>query len=101
MKKAAIIGLGDISGIHIGAIRQNPEITLAAVCDIDEAAKERAPENVPFYTDVREMIERERPDVVHVCLPHYLHVPVSCEAAEMGVHVFCEKPVAMNTKEAE
>ena len=41
MKKAAIIGLGDISGIHIGAIRQNPEIALAAVCDIDEGAKER------------------------------------------------------------
>lgn len=101
MKKAAIIGLGDISGIHIGAIRQNPEITLAAVCDIDERAKERAPENVPFYTDFREMIKREKPDVVHICLPHYLHVPVSCEAAEMGVHVFCEKPVAMNTQEAE
>lgn len=101
MKKAAIIGLGDISGIHIGAIRQNPEIVLAAVCDIDEEARERAPENVPFYTDFREMIACEKPDVVHICLPHYLHVPVSCEAAEMGVHVFCEKPVAMNTKEAE
>ncbi|MCM1134420.1 MAG: Gfo/Idh/MocA family oxidoreductase [Clostridium sp.] len=101
MKRAAIIGLGDISGIHIGAIEKNPEITLAAVCDIDEAARERAPEKVPFYTDFKEMIKKEQPDAVHICLPHYLHVPVSCEAAEMGVHVFCEKPVAMNRKEAE
>lgn len=100
MKKAAIIGLGDISGIHIRAIEQNPEITLSAVCDIDKAAAEGVPA-VPFYTNFKEMIEKEKPDVVHICLPHYLHVPVSCEAAKMGVHVFCEKPVAMNVGEAE
>lgn len=101
MKKAAVIGLGDISGIHIHAINANSEIELVAVCDIDEAAKTRAPEGVPFYTDYKEMILEAKPDVVHVCLPHYLHVPVSMEAAQMGVHVFCEKPVALNTAEAE
>lgn len=101
MKKAAVIGLGDISGIHIMAILGNPDITLAAVCDIDENAKERAPEGVPFYTDFREMLEKEKPDVVHICLPHYLHMPVSEAAAEMGCHVFCEKPVALNGQEAE
>lgn len=101
MKRAAVIGLGDISGIHLMAIDKNPDIGLAAVCDIDDVARERAPKDVPFYTDFREMIEKERPDAVHICLPHYLHVPVSEEAAELGVHVFCEKPVALNTKEAE
>ena len=101
MKRAAVIGLGDISSIHIMAIDKNPEITLAAVCDIDGTAREHAPKDVPFYTDFREMIEREKPDAVHICLPHYLHVPVSEEAAGRGVHVFCEKPVALNTQEAE
>lgn len=101
MKRAAVIGLGDISSIHIGAINANPEITLVAVCDIDEAAGTQAPEGVAFYTDYKEMIKEEKPDVVHVCLPHYLHVPVSMEAAGMGVHVFCEKPVALHTEQAE
>lgn len=99
MKKAAVIGLGDISSIHLRAIDQNPDITLAAVCDTDRQAG--APAGVPFYTDYKEMIQKERPDVVHICLPHYLHVPVSEAAALMGVHVFCEKPVALNTEQAE
>ena len=72
MKRAAVIGLGDISGIHLAAIAKNPEITLAAVCDIDESKREGAPAGVPFYTDYQEMVEKEKPDVVHVCLPHYL-----------------------------
>ena len=99
MKKAAIIGLGDISFIHIRGVLDNPEIELAAVCDIDEAAKAQAPEGVPFYTDYKEMIAAVKPDVVHVCLPHYLHVPVSEEIAAMGINVFCEKPMALNAEE--
>ncbi len=99
MKRAAVIGLGDISSIHINAIQSNPDITLAAVCDIDESRKEAAPEGVPFYTDYKTMIEEVKPDVVHVCLPHYLHVPVTEAAVEMGVHVFCEKPMALNAEE--
>ncbi|MDO5146964.1 MAG: Gfo/Idh/MocA family oxidoreductase [Eubacteriales bacterium] len=101
MKKAAVIGLGDVSSIHLSAIAANEEISLCAVCDIDSAARERAPKGVPFYTDFKEMIEKERPDCVHICLPHYLHYPVAAKAADMGVHVFCEKPVALNQKEAE
>lgn len=100
MKSAAVIGLGDISAIHIAAIRRNPDITLKAVCDIDERARKRAPEGTAFYTGYHEMIQKEQPDVVHVCLPHYLHVPISKEAVNLGAHVFCEKPVAMNTTEA-
>ena len=72
MKKAAVIGLGDIAPIHIGAIAVNDEIELCAVCDINPAAKERAPQGIPFYTDYKEMIQKEKPDCVHVCLPHYL-----------------------------
>lgn len=101
MIKAAIIGLGDISFVHLDAIASNPEIKLVAVCDLDETLKSRAPEGVPFYTDYRQMVQAQRPDVVHVCLPHYLHYPVSKELVEMGVNVFCEKPVALNIAQAE
>lgn len=100
MKRAAVIGLGDISQIHLAAIAQNPGIELVAVCDEDPAAKERAPENVPFFTDYRELARTAQPDCVHICLPHYLHYPVSCYFAERGIAVLCEKPVAMNAPEA-
>lgn len=101
MKTAAVIGLGDISAIHIAAIQANTAIELAAVCDIEESARERAPGDVLFYQDYRQMLSEVRPDVVHICLPHYLHVPVAEEAAAMGIHVFCEKPAALNTAQAE
>ena len=101
MIKAAIIGLGDISFVHLDAIASNPEIKLAAVCDLDKELRSRAPEGVPFYADYREMVRVEQPDVVHVCLPHYLHYPVSKDLVEMGVNVFCEKPLALNIAQAE
>lgn len=99
MKKAAIIGMGVISSIHLAAIESNPDITLVAVCDTDEGRRSEAPAGVPFYTDYKTMILEVRPDVVHICLPHYLHVPVAMEAAKLGAHVFCEKPMAMNAGE--
>ena len=101
MKRAAIIGMGDIYPIHMAAIQAYPQITLCAVCDSDEAKEGQAPQGVPFYRDYKEMIRAEKPDCVHICLPHYLHYPVAKEAAGMGVHVFCEKPMAVSTAEAE
>lgn len=101
MKRAAVIGLGTIAPIHLHAIASNPEIELVAVCDIDPAARERAPQGVPFFADYVEMIGAVHPDVVHICLPHYLHAPVAMKAAELGCNVFCEKPVALNRKQAE
>ena len=100
MKKAVVIGLGVVSSIHIQAILNNPAISLVGVCDIKESKKAVAPEGVPFFTDYKEMIRTVNPDVAHICLPHYLHVPVSMEVASMGVHVFCEKPVALNRAQA-
>lgn len=100
MLKAAIIGMGDIYQNHLRAILRLPEVQLCAVCDIDPAAQQRAPEGVPFYTDWRAMVAQCQPDCVHICLPHYLHVPVSEELAERGCHVFCEKPVGLNTAQA-
>jgi UDP-N-acetyl-2-amino-2-deoxyglucuronate dehydrogenase len=100
MKKAAVIGLGTVSAVHLSAISENPEIELVGVCDIQPAKRKQAPEGVPFFTDYKEMIQKTKPDVVHLCLPHYLHFPVAREAAEMGVNIFCEKPVALSSAEA-
>lgn len=100
MKRVAVIGLGDISFIHLGAIERNEHIELAAVCDINEAACDRAHAGVAFYTDYAEMLAREQLDCVHVCLPHYLHYPVSRDAVLAGVNVFCEKPLAVSAEEA-
>ena len=93
MKRAAIIGCGTIFQVHLPIIVANPEIELCAVCDNNPAVQEKLPaaaKAVPFYTDYEELLEKEHPDVVHLCLPHYLHVPVSEYFASHGVNVFCE-----------
>ncbi len=99
MKKIAVIGLGDIAPIHINAIKSSSGIFLGAVCD-KETCKQSAYPEVPFYSDYSEMMEKEKPDCVHLCLPHYLHYPVAHEAVMRGIHVFCEKPMAVDIKEA-
>ncbi len=99
MIRVAIIGLGDISKIHIRAIQNNLNAQLVAVCDIDCAHANDVP-HTTFYTDYNEMLKKETLDCVHICLPHYLHYPVTKICVEAGVHVFQEKPVALNYQEA-
>lgn len=101
MLKAAVIGLGVISTLHLAAIEHLPGAKLAAVCDIDESRKAAAPQGVPFYLDAEKMLNEVKPDVVHICLPHALHYPVAKLAAEHGCHVFCEKPPALTAEEVE
>ncbi len=103
--KTAIIGLGAISVTHISAIQNNDFTTLCAVCDIKQekvdAALSRADmQGVKGYTDYKEMINAEKPDVVHICTPHYLHRDMAVYALEAGCHVFLEKPAAMNAAQA-
>ncbi|AQQ54626.1 Gfo/Idh/MocA family protein [Planococcus lenghuensis] len=98
MLKIGVIGLGDISTIHIQAIENNPHAMLTAVCDIDEKAAE-AFTGVAFYTDFNEMLEKEALDCVHICLPHHLHYPVTKACVEKGIHVFQEKPLALDANE--
>lgn len=101
MMKAAIIGFGTISAVHIDAIAGNPGMELAAICDVNEELAQKVPAGVKFYTDYRQMVEEVKPDVVHNLLPHYLHYPVTKELVEMGCNVFCEKPIALNSQQAE
>lgn len=52
-------------------------------------------------TDWRRVIERDDIDVVDIALPTFLHAEVAMAAAEAGKHLFCEKPAALTSEEAE
>ena len=106
MKKfrVGIIGCGRIAQFHGMPARAQECADVVACCDIrPSAAKERAKlfGCKKIYTDYEEMIRKEKLDVVHVCLPHYLHAPVSIRAMELGCHVLTEKPMAISMKQAE
>lgn len=99
MLKIAVIGLGDISNIHLPVIKANPYVSLVAVCDIDENLSTIVPD-ATFYTNYEEMLDKEELDCVHICLPHYLHYEVTKACVKKGVHVLQEKPLALNLEES-
>ena len=102
MRRAAVVGCGDISVVHLAALEALPDVELVAVCDTDAdrgaAAGER--HGVPVLDDHRRLLDEVRPDVVHVCTPHDQHAPVVLDCLDAGVAVLCEKPVAHTVAEA-
>ena len=75
--KAAVIGCGRISVMHFDGILRSPLTRLVSCCDIrPERAKAAAKKyGCKAYVSYEEMIAAEKPDAVHICLPHYLHAP--------------------------
>lgn len=98
MLKAAVAGLGAISHVHLDTIARTPNAELVAVCDCKPEKKDVV-QDVPFYTDLETMLDVEKPDVLHICLPHHLHIPAAKMAAARGIHVFMEKPPALDCEE--
>ncbi|WP_117168063.1 Gfo/Idh/MocA family protein [Paraliobacillus sediminis] len=101
MLKVAVVGLGDISNIHLPVIESNPNVELVAVCDTEESMKDNwLDTGTVFYADYHEMLAKESLDCVHVCLPHHLHYLVTKACVEKGVHVFLEKPLDKDLENA-
>ena len=100
--RVAVIGCGRIAVKHLSSIKKSSYAVLVACCDLRaDRAKACAEEyGAAAYTDFREMLDREKPDAVHICLPHYLHTAVACEAFERGIHVLCEKPMDVDFQTA-
>ncbi|MCL1884112.1 MAG: Gfo/Idh/MocA family oxidoreductase [Defluviitaleaceae bacterium] len=98
--KSAIIGLGMIAPMHIKSIEAiGGEV--AVVCDNSGANIEKAGLNCPAFSDYKKMLASGGFEVLHICLPHYLHAEVAIAALEAGVHVLCEKPMATTIADAK
>lgn len=103
--RVGIIGLGVISKNHIPALLSAGQ-EIVALCDLDPTRIEQARERFALpdavgYTDYRKMLDEAGLESVHICTPHYLHVPMACDALARGIHVFCEKPVAISHRELD
>ena len=103
MLRVGIIGCGCIFTMHATSCDHLENAQLVGVCDIkkdraDAAAKKY---NVPAYYDYKELIDNENLDVVHVCVPHYMHPVISRYALEHGVNVLCEKPMSIDYADGE
>lgn len=101
--RVAIVGLGGICrDAHIPGWKKIEDAVIVAGCDINTAkfATSQALIGTPIntYTDYKEMIQKERPDVVDICTPNYLHSEIAVYALDAGCNVFCEKPDAVSVQ---
>lgn len=102
--KVGIIGTGDISSVHIQGYKALENVELYAACDLNEQRVRKVAEehNIKHvFTDYNEMLKLEELDAVSVCTWNSQHAPATIAALKAGKHVLCEKPMAMNTREAE
>jgi UDP-N-acetylglucosamine 3-dehydrogenase len=102
--KVGVIGCGSIAKLrHLPEYHANKQVEIVAVCDIvaERAEKMAAQYGAQVFTDYKEVVNLEEIDAISVCLPNYLHAPVSVDALNAGKHVLCEKPMATSREEAE
>jgi len=101
--RAGVVGLG-MGKNHAKAYHASEVADLAALCDLDRERLSRYGEMYPqanLYTDYKEMFVRGGLDAVSVAVPNHLHAEVVVAALRSGLHVLCEKPMALNAQQAE
>ena len=92
-----------MGGVHLGVYKSMQDIELVALCDIrmEMLEKKAAGLSARLYADYEEMLAAEKPDMVDICTPTYLHVEMAIKAMEAGAHVLSEKPMALNGEETD
>ncbi|MEQ1808221.1 MAG: Gfo/Idh/MocA family oxidoreductase, partial [Burkholderiaceae bacterium] len=103
MLRIGIVGCGKIADGHVEQIRATGRGEVVAVCDREPLMAEQLKVrfDVPsVYTDMTEMLQRERLDVVHIATPPDSHVAIACAALKAGCHTFVEKPFALTEAQA-
>jgi predicted dehydrogenase len=101
--KFGIIGAGNIAPVHATAIQNIHDAELVAVADTDQDHAQALATRFggDVYSDYHDLLARSDVDVVTLCLPHFLHSPITLEAAAAGKHVLCEKPMAISLAECD
>jgi len=105
MIKVAIIGTGAISTAHIEGYLAFPDrCKITALCDLypekAEAKRKQYGLDAKVVSDYRDLLEGDI-DLVSVCLPPYVHAPVTVDFLNAGSHVIVEKPMASSLKECD
>lgn len=101
--KTAIIGCGKVSDLHAQALLATAEAEFVAVFSRDYAKAKKYGEKyaVQGFSDIGEMIRSAGVEAVIICTPHPAHCDAAVIAAEAGVHVLVEKPLAATLQDCD
>lgn len=101
MKKVALIGIGGMGFVHYKAYKRIEGAKVIAVADprVDMAREKIGEDDVNVYATIEELFANEKPDMVDVCTPSYMHADLSIYAMEQGCDVLCEKPMSVTEED--
>ena len=100
--KIAVVGFGLIGRRHAAVIRQQPELKLVAIVESDRSVRAEAMSfQVPVYSDLTEMIAKEKPDGVVLATPTPTHLEQGLNCIQAGLPVLIEKPITNSPKDAK
>jgi predicted dehydrogenase len=96
--KVAIVGCGKIADSHVSQILRIDGCEIVGVCDREALMAKQLAERFPVkghFSDLSEMLEEAKPDVVHVTTPPQSHFDIATHCLDWGCHVYVEKPFAL------
>lgn len=102
----ALIGCGRISPNHLVAAKNNG-LEIVAICDINEESmkdkilKLELSESIHMYTDYKQMLEREKPELVSIATESGKHAQIAMDCINAGCHVIIEKPIALSIEDVD
>ncbi|UCE35674.1 MAG: Gfo/Idh/MocA family oxidoreductase [Deltaproteobacteria bacterium] len=99
----AIIGTGFADSVQIPGFQLHPRFNVVAIAARDPNRTRKVAEKFGierWYTDWRELVAAGDFDLLSIVTPPHLHCEMTLAAFEKGLHVFCEKPMALNAEEA-
>lgn len=103
--RVGIIGCGRIARFHVQGYQQVPQVKVVTGAEPEPTIREGFGHEFglsALYADYREMLDKERPEIVSICTWPPLHAEMTIAAAEAGVKaIICEKPMAISLGEAD
>lgn len=103
----ALIGCGRISPNHIVAAQKN-NLEIVAICDLeahnmkDKVLKFKLPSTVSCYTDYKEMLAKEKPELVAIATESGKHAQIAVDCMTIGhTNLIIEKPIALSLSDAD
>lgn len=104
--KIGIIGIGNMGSTHLKNLQEGkvPEMAVGAVCDVKPERLQFVKEtygDIPCFESAEALMDSGLVDAVLIAVPHYSHPPLAMMAMKKGLHVMCEKPAGVYTKQVK
>lgn len=103
MLKVGIVGCGEIANRHVSFIKNSSMATIIGVADTDKRRLESFSRRYGIsscHENIDALLAACKPEVVHILTPPFSHKELAIKAIQHGIHVYIEKPLALNSNEA-